>query len=581
MSTVANKFLPMTREEMNKRGWKTLDILLITGDAYFDHPSHGAAVIGRVLESAGFKTGIIARPDWKNPSVLKIMGTPSLFVGITAGAVDSTLNNYTADLAPRKNDQYAPADDKYGRPNYATVVYTGAAKAAFSKVPVIIGGIEASTRRFAYYDYLKKYIRRSILLDTRAAAVVFGPGETQIVQIAKRLSKGLNLDNIPGTALLKKEISPSVVSKFKELPPFETVKNNPQYLLSQTSLLEIELGPEKKTGFYQKYQEGFVVCEPPALPDSDELDAIYNINYLRKAHPVYKKPIPALETVKWSVTAQRGCPGGCSFCAISMHQGRKIVSRSKESILSEIKNISRHPDFKGTITDIGGPTANAYGLTIKNREKCKRCKRSSCFYPKICSNINDGQPLYLKLLTSARGLKKIKHLFVASGIRHDLALRYPPFIDALAKYYTGGHLKVAPEHTDAATLKLMRKPAITILKDFERIFIKSSKKAGKKQFLVPYFISGFPGCTMDAGNSAGNWLRKRNQKLEQVQNFIPLPGTMAAAMYAAKMDINHNKLYIPDAKERKRQKNLLLGSVKKTFKTNRIKKRKKYVQTKQ
>ncbi|MBN2804776.1 MAG: YgiQ family radical SAM protein [Deltaproteobacteria bacterium] len=556
---LAATFLPMSRDEMNRLGWTDLDVLLITGDDYFDHHSHGTALIGRVLLNAGYRTGIICRPDWKNPDSLKIMGAPLLYVGISGGAVDSTLNNYTADLAPRKKDQYAAEGYTIARPNLATGVYCGLAKGTFPKTPVVLGGIEASSRRFAYYDYLKKSIRRSILVDTRVSILVFGQGEYQAVEIAKRAEANKPLNGIKGTALLKKSLDEIQKETFIELPDYKKIDGYPSKLITQTSMIEKEMGPFKERGFYQKYEEGFLVCEPPWIPDTKELDEIFSLPFSRNIHPAYKnRTIPAFETVKWSITSLRGCPGGCSFCSISAHQGRMVTSRSEESILKEVDKLIKHKAFKGTISDVGGPTANAYGIELKESERCAGCKRSSCFYPKICRNIKDGQDKYIELLSKIRKFEQVKHLFIASGIRHDLALKNHKFIEVLAKFYTGGHLKVAPEHSSNNVLKLMRKPAIEIMEEFETIFLEISKKQNKPQYLVPYFISGFPGCTKNDGDHAGNWLKKRNQSLEQVQNFIPLPGTMAAAMYAAEMDENKNSLYIPDAKERKRQKSLLV-----------------------
>lgn len=552
-------FLPTSRQEMNQRGWKTLDILLITADAYFDSPTHGVALIGRVLEREGYKVGIIARPDWTQPQVLKEMGTPSLFVGISAGAVDSTLNNYTADLAPRSDDVYAPKNESSLRPNFATAVYCGAAKGVFPHVPIVLGGIEASTRRFAYYDYLKKRIRRSVLVDTRADILVFGSGEKQAVEIATRLRQNKSLEGILGTAVLKANLLPNADAI--ALPSFEQLQSVPSQLLQQTQQLESGLGPYKSTAFYQQYQEGIVFCNPPATYTSTDLDSYYKLPFRRTSHPRYSEQIPASIPVRWSVIAQRGCPGGCSFCALAYHQGRTVVSRSESSILEELKTFASDSKFSGTVTDIGGPTANAYGLKYKNPQKCVHCGRSSCLYPSICDNLETSQTRFMTLLKTASRLPKIKHLFIASGIRHDLALRSPAFIVLLAQQFTGGHLKVAPEHTSEAVLKLMRKPSIAILEEFERHFIRAGNKKGLKQYLVPYFIAGFPGCTPEAANETGAWLRKRNQKLQQVQNFIPLPGTMAAAMYANETTQRGQKLFIPNAKERKRQKQLLLGTV--------------------
>lgn len=549
----------MTREELRVRNWDEIDVLLITGDDYFDSPTHGVAVIGRVMEADGYRVAIMARPDWTDIESLKQLGTPKLFVGISAGAVDSTLNNYTADLAPRKIDVYAASEKSQRRPNFATAVYCGAAKSAFPGVPVVLGGVEASTRRFAYYDYLKKAIRRSVLVDTRADILVFGSGEATVLEIAGRLARNEPLDDIHGTAILRRTDDHGSVA----LPAFNAIMSNKSLLVHQTRILEEGLGPHKSTRFAQQYDEGVVICHPPRPITSECLDKIHALPFQRTSHPLYvkqnQKEIQASLPVRWSVIAQRGCPGGCSFCALAYHQGREVVSRSERSILEELAHLAKDRRFPGTITDIGGPTANTWGARYVNVEKCRKCKRASCLVPRICTNLDVPQERFVQLLTKARRLPGIKHLYIASGIRHDLALTSPSFITLLAQSFTGGHLKVAPEHTSPPVLGHMRKPAIEQFEAFERAFLNASRRKGLEQYLVPYFIAGFPGCTPDAANNTNAWLRQRNQRLQQVQNFIPLPGTMAAAMYAAGVDELGNAMYIPDARERKRQKNLLTG----------------------
>lgn len=551
----------MTREELDALGWDTIDVLLISGDDYFDSPTHGIAVIGRVLAGAGFRVAIIARPDWTQPDSLTVLGRPRLFVGIGAGAVDSTLNNYTADLAPRKTDVYAHVSS-FRRPNFATAVYCGAAKAAFPGIPIVLGGVEASTRRFAYYDYLKKTVRRSVLVDTRADILVFGGGERTVLDIAHRLSRNESIMNIDGTAVLARETPPNAIP----LPAYVDILKRNELLVRQTHLLEIGLGPYKRETFYQQYEEGVVLCHPPRQTTPEDLDFVHSLPFQRTTHPSYLKKsndeIPASIPVRWSIVTQRGCPGGCSFCALAYHQGREVFSRSEASITGEIIRLGQQVDFVGTITDVGGPTANAYGLTYGDKGKCQQCERVSCFYPRICSNLNTSQQRFIDLLKTIRRLPGIKHVYIASGIRHDLALRNRAFISLLAQSFTGGHLKAAPEHTDEAVLKLMRKPPITTFEEFEKCFLEESKKWGLTQYVVPYFISGFPGCTQDAANNSGAWLKRRNQRLQQVQNFIPLPGTMAAAMYAAGKNESGQPLYIPDATERRRQKSLLVGKLK-------------------
>ncbi|MCK9522980.1 MAG: YgiQ family radical SAM protein [Proteobacteria bacterium] len=551
------RFLPTTQDEMRALDWAQLDVLLITGDPYFDHPSHGTALIGRVLEQAGYRTGILPHPDWSSPADFTRMGRPALFVGITAGAVDSMLNNYTAQRHRRKGDAYATGTDAEQRPNFATLVYAQRAREAFPGLPIVLGGIEASTRRFTYFDYIKGQLRRSLLVDTRADLLVFGAGETQVLEIAKRLSQGRDLRGIPGTArLLKRGETPHGVA----LPDHDAICQTPALLVTQTQQIETHSGPGRPTAFFQRYAEGAVQCEPRAEISDAQWEALTPPYFSRDAHPAYPKDPAALETVRWSVIATRGCPGGCSFCAIAMHQGRRVNSRSEEAIAAEVQQLSAHPRFRGTVTDVGGPTANAWGTAINDLARCQTCARASCYFPRICSNLRTPQHDFVQMLGRLKQLPRIRHLFIASGIRHDLALQSPPFIDALAQHHTGGHLKVAPEHVHPEVLRRMRKPSIAAFEDFEAAFLRASKAAHRQQYIVPYFIAGFPGCTPAMGNSAAHWLAQRGQRLQQMQIFIPLPGTMAAAMYAAKMDADGAPLYIPPDAERRRQKKILTGA---------------------
>ncbi|MCP4679877.1 MAG: YgiQ family radical SAM protein [Deltaproteobacteria bacterium] len=567
--------LPMTRGEMDARGWRELDVLLVTGDGYFDHPSHGAAVIGRVLEAAGYRVGITARPDWRATDDFKKMGRPALFAGVTAGAVDSMLNNYTADLSRRRDDAYAPGGKGMERPNLATLVYSNRIREAFPGLPVILGGVEASTRRFAYFDYMKHTIRRSILVDSRADLLVYGPGEQQVLEIASRLATNQNLENIRGTARLHKK---GVKGDLIELPPYAEIVNEKRRLVSQMKTMERATRPGFSGRLIQKFEEGTVLCESPITSTTNELDRIHELPFNRTSHPAYNKPIPALETVRWSVISLRGCPGGCSFCALAAHQGRRVVSRSHRSIIREIEQLSKHPDFKGTISDIGGPTANTYRIETRSKANCRKCRRPSCLHPKICSNLNVNQGHLLHLLGEVAKIPNVKNVFLASGIRHDLALTDPDFIRKIATNHTGGHLKVAPEHVAPDVLKRMRKPKIEQFEEFERLFAKASKKAELKQYLVPYFIAAFPGCEETEAKLVGSWLLKRNQRLRQVQTFIPLPGTMAAAYHAAGIDEKGNKLSIPDTRERKRQKGILIETKprKTTAQKNRRPRRERY-----
>jgi uncharacterized radical SAM protein YgiQ len=554
MTNRLDRFLPMTRREMDARGWRELDVLLITGDAYFDHPSHGAAVIGRVLEASGYRVGIIACPKWRTVDAFKRLGRPRLFAGVTAGAVDSIVNNYTAHMAKRRDDLYAPGGRGGGRPDMATLVYANRVREAFPKLPVILGGIEASLRRFAYFDVLKQRVRRSLLVDSRADLLVFGPGERQVVEAAHRLASGQGLAGIPGTARLIQGRDAAVETSGIRLPDFSEIETDTRRLLDQMLALEIGASPAASVRFFQVYREGIVIAEPQMTETPKEMEQGFSLPYVREIHPSHAEPVPAFETVRWSIISHRGCPGGCSFCGLAVHQGRGIVSRTDEAILEEARQISRMAEFRGTITDVGGPTANAFGLVRTSPNACESCRRFSCLHPRICSHLDIDAGRLLGLLDQIRMLPGIKHLFLASGIRHDLALRTPELIAEMAQHYTGGHLKAAPEHVDPLVLKLMRKPPIAVFEAFEERFLRASRQCQKEQYIVPYFIAGFVGCGPRESRTLEKWLSNRGQRLRQSQTFIPLAGTTAAAMFAAKQDSHGVPLYVPDQKERRRQK---------------------------
>jgi uncharacterized radical SAM protein YgiQ len=553
------RYLPMTREEMRSLGWSELDVLLVTGDGYFDHPSHGAAAVGRALVAAGFRTGIIARPDWRSAEPFCALGRPLLFAGITAGAVDSALNNRTAEGKPRRADAYAPGGIGGGRPDFATLVYANRVREAFPDLPIVLGGVEASTRRFAYFDPTSRKLRRSILVDSRSDVLVFGPGELQAIEIAERLGSGRGIEGIAGTARLVRGAAPGSSASDVALPDFAALEADSAQLLRQSVLLERCGNPAFSGRALQRYAEGLVTCEPPRRYATEDLDALAALPFARMEHPSYAARIPALETVRWSIASHRGCPGGCSFCALSFHQGRGVVPRSAASVLDELRELSRRPGFRGTITDVGGPTANAYGASPRDTRRCERCERPSCFHPEICRNLSRDHGALLDLLDACRAVAGVAHVFLASGVRHDLALADPRFIDVVARAHTGGHLKVAPEHVAPGVLARMRKPGIGAFEEFERRFLEASRSAGKEQYLVPYFISGFPGCTPREADAVGAWLARRGQRLEQVQGYIPLPGTHAAALFACGVDEDGRGLFLPDAAERARQKSILTG----------------------
>jgi uncharacterized radical SAM protein YgiQ len=556
-SPAAAEFLPASREEVRARGWSGLDVLLVTGDAYLDHPSHGAAVIGRVLEAAGFKVGIVARPDWRSAADFAALGRPALFAGVTAGAVDSRQAGFTAEGRPRRSDPCASGGRGPGRPELATLVYANRVREAFPGLPVVLGGIEASCRRFSYLDDRTGAVRRSLLVDSRAELLVFGPGEAAAVEVALRLASGRDLRGIPGTARLLRRGEERPAGDLVELPEHGAVAADPALLLEVARALEQAGGPGRSVRLSQRYEEGTVLAEPRARMTTEGLDAISALPFLRAAHPACGGPLPALETVRWSVISHRGCPGGCSFCALALHQGREVVARSKGSILDEIRELASRPGFRGTISDVGGPTANAWAVRRKDEARCRDCRLASCLYPGICDNLEPRHDALLGLLGDAAGVPGVRRVLLASGVRHDLAIGERGFVEAVARHHTGGHLKLAPEHVDRDVLALMRKPPIEAFEEFEARFREASRAAGKRQYVVPYFIAGFPGCDPAAAERVSAWLARRGQRLRQVQTFVPIPGTRAAALFAAGRDDKGRAVFVPDPRERRRQKQLL------------------------
>jgi len=533
------QFLPMTRAEMKARGWDELDVLIITGDAYIDHPAFGAAVIGRVLEADGWRVGIIAQPDWTKPESLTVMGCPRLFCGITAGNLDSMLSHYTAARRKRKDDAYTPGGATGKRPNLAGMVYTQLAKKAFPGVVTVLGGIEASLRRTAHYDYWQDKLRPSILQDSKADILVYGMGERAIREIARRLAGQKPLEAIPGTARLLggKESADHDFSDCVKLPSFEECQADKKAVLELTRLTECEQNPFTGKPLVQFHGARAVRIEPPAQPlTSAEMDRVYELPYVRLPHPSCKEPVPAFTMIKESVTVVRGCGGGCAFCGLGLHQGRFLTSRSEDSVVREVNTMAAMPSFSGTVTDLGGPTANLYGCANGVCAACKVCRRPSCLFPQICPNLELDAESAIHLMKRVRELAKVKHVFIQSGIRMDVALRNPKYIRELAKHHVSGHLKVAPEHMHPNVLKKMRKPGPETFCEFQKAFDVENRAAGKKQYLVPYFISNFPGSTEGEMKAVEKFVRAEEWKLQQVQDFIPLPMTPAAAVYYAGLD---------------------------------------------
>jgi uncharacterized radical SAM protein YgiQ len=528
------RFLPMSRAEMQSLGWPELDVLLVTGDAYVDHPSFGTAIIGRVLVESGFRVGVIAQPDWKSPQSVTGLGRPRLFAGITAGAMDSMVSNYTANKKLRRNDAYAPGDCYGLRPNRATLIYTNLIKHAFPGLTTVLGGIEASLRRLVHYDYWEDKLRRSILLDAKADILVYGMGETAVTEIAWRLFRHEPLEGIPGTAVVCNEIPAE--TNVLHLPGFEALQASKEKLLDAALLSEQEQHWKHGKILIQAHGNRQVVVYPPAQPlTASELDAIYALPFTRQAHPSYTEPVPALNPVLNSVVTHRGCFGGCSFCALGFHQGKLIQSRSAESILKEIRTLTTLKSFHGTLTDLGGPSANMYQMQCRRPQG--ECSRPSCLYPAICQYLDTRHQAQKELLKLAKNIPGVKHVFVASGIRYDLALEDHGYIETLVKgNHVSGALKVAPEHIDPMVLKLMRKPSLNCFDRFIDIYLNKCRQAGQTAYLTAYFIASFPGSRREHMQAMADYAQKRNLRVEQMQDFIPLPMTLAGIIYYTNMD---------------------------------------------
>ncbi len=548
---VLAKFLPTTREEMDARGWSELDILIVTGDAYVDHPAFGPILIARFLEGRGFKVGVVAQPAWSSPADIARMGRPRLFVGVSAGNLDSMLNKLTAQKKMRAEDQYSPGGAADARPNRATLVYANLCRQAFPGLPVVIGGIEASLRRIAHYDYWSNEVRRSILLDAKADLLVFGMGERPAWEIAKRLDAGesvSSLTDIRGTAHVKKnrrEWEPLVVDKSRYvtdgklvvLPSYEEAKADKTAFAKMSRAFQYETNPHNGRPLLQVHGDQAVYFNSPAEPLTEaDMDGLYDLPFARLPHPTYTEVIPAYETVKASIVTMRGCFGGCTFCSITEHEGRIIQSRSEGSVLREVRQLSRMEGFKGTLTDLGGPTANMYKMTCKDDETESSCRRLSCVHPGICENlVTDHAPL-IQLMKKVREEEGIKKVYIASGVRYDLAERSPEFIKELAQHHTGGQLSVAPEHNSDDVLNKMKKPSIKSYERFAQAFCQASEEAGKEQYLVPYFITGHPGSTLVDTIALALYLKEKKMRPRQVQDFIPTPMAVATTMFYTGLD---------------------------------------------
>jgi uncharacterized radical SAM protein YgiQ len=539
--------LPMSRQEMLARGWDAIDVLLVTGDAHVDHPSFANGLIARLLEAAGFRVGVLAQPDWRTCEPWREFGRPRLFVGVSAGNMDSMINHYTANRKVRNDDAYSP-DGRIGRrPDRATLAYCQRSREAFPGVPVVAGGVEASLRRIAHYDYWSDTVRRSILLDAKADLVVFGMGERTVLEVARRLDAGgtiRDLHGLRGVAyrLGAKEPPPTGPGPgwgdTLELPSHEEVAADPLAFCEMTRIAHLETNPYNARRLVQRHGREAVVVNPPALPlEQAEMDEVYGLAFTRRPHPAYGAArIPAFEVVEHSVQIMRGCFGGCTFCSITAHEGRIIQSRSQESIITEIRQLTAQPGFKGTVSDIGGPTANMYQMRCTRPDVEARCRRLSCVHPTVCKLLGTDHGPLKEVMREARSVPGVKRVLVASGVRMDLARRDPEYLQELAAHHVGGHLKVAPEHVDPEVLRLMKKPAADDYVEFDKEFRAASRRVGKKQFTVPYFIASHPGSGIEEMIDLAVFLKRNGYKPDQVQDFIPSPFDIAACMYHTGLD---------------------------------------------
>ncbi|TKB53688.1 YgiQ family radical SAM protein [Ferrimonas aestuarii] len=592
-------FMPTTRKEMDKLGWDSCDIIVITGDAYVDHPSFGMAIVGRMLEAQGFRVGVIDQPDWTSKDDFMRLGKPNLFFAVGAGNMDSMINHYTADRRLRHDDAYTPDNVHGKRPDRAVVVYTQRCKEAYKEVPVTIGSIEASLRRIAHYDYWQDKVRRAILFDAKADLLIYGNAERPIIEVAHRLAAGESIDSmrdIRGTGFLTKDALPEWTGldsttldtpgkidpipnpygaddmgcemssqvqvepaqakpvtvqpakpkpwekQYILLPAYDQVKVDKVLYAHSSRVFHQETNPGCARALMQRHGDRHIWLNPPAIPlETDEMDWVFGLPYQRVPHPKYKgKKIPAYDMIKTSINIMRGCYGGCSFCSITEHEGRIIQSRSHESIINEIEEIKQKvPGFTGVISDLGGPTANMYKLRCKSPKAESTCRRLSCIYPDICGHMDTDHTPTIELYRKARKVEGIKKILIASGVRYDLAVEDPRYVKELASHHVGGYLKIAPEHTEEGPLSKMLKPGMGSYHRFKQMFDKYSKEAGKKQYLIPYFISAHPGTTIKDMANLALWLKENNFKLDQVQNFYPSPLANATAIWHTGLDSLH------------------------------------------
>jgi uncharacterized radical SAM protein YgiQ len=582
LTRYSHPFLPTTRADMQARGWEQLDIIIVSGDAYVDHPAFGPVLIARFLEGRGFKVGIIAQPDWHSAEPFKALGKPRLFFGVAAGNLDSMLNRLTAQKKNRSEDQYSPGGRTSCRPDRATIVYAQRCREAYPDVPIILGGIEASLRRIAHYDYWSDKVRRSILFDAKADLLIFGMGERPVWEVADRMRRGERIDQIRdvrGTAYIindaemkAHEADPAKRAADRKtvvLPSYEEVIADKRAFAVMSRDFQMETNPGNARPLAQRHGNRAIYMNSPARPLEDgagasdatvAMDELYDLPFNRVPHPMYKERIPAYETVKHSIVLMRGCFGGCTFCSITEHEGRVIQSRSSESVLREVRALRRMGDFRGTITDLGGPTANMYKLKCKSEDIERKCRKLSCVHPGVCENLQTDHGPLIDVMRQVREEEGVKHVFIASGVRYDLAERSPEYVKELAAHHVGGQLSVAPEHVSPRVLEKMKKPGIESFERFQNMFACASEEAGKEQYDIPYFISGHPGSTLEDMVELALWLKKNGKRPRQVQDFIPTPMALATAMYYSGFDpLKMEPVYTARGlREKKLQKALLL-----------------------
>jgi len=561
---VENEFLPVSREDMEERGWNRLDIIIISGDAYVDHPSFGAALIGRWLEAHGFKTGIIPQPDWRNLQDFKKLGRPLLGFLVTGGNIDSMVNHYTVAKKRREKDDYSPGGKTGLRPDRAAIVYAQKAREAYKRVPVILGGLEASLRRLAHYDYWEDRVRRSILLDAKADVLLYGMAENPVLEMAEALRSGLSVKDITfikGTVYRADQVDH--LPEAEVLPSYDELLESPKRFAESFMLQYRNTDPINALPLVEPYRHTFVVQNPPAEPlSTPELDSVYELPFTRGYHPMYEKEggVPALKEVKFSLVSSRGCFGGCSFCSLHFHQGRRVQPRSIPSVVEEAKKLTRLPGFKGYIHDVGGPTANFRHPACEKQKKYGVCKERKCLFPEPCPNLVVDHSDYFKLLRKLRNLEGVKKVFIRSGIRYDyLVYDREEFLEELCRNHVSGQLKVAPEHISPRVLDKMGKPGRKVYEKFVKAYQKVNQKYGFKQYLVPYLMSGHPGSTLQEALELAEYLREMGHTPQQVQDFYPTPGTLSTCMYYTGLDPRTmEKVYVPRSLREKAMQRALL-----------------------